>query len=100
MRRVKLMARESTPIRLEMSHNSLELVAVTQDVGHASERMDVTFEGEGLTIAFNPDYLLDGLDAARGEEVRVETIGDNKPAVLRGSDADDFLYLLMPVRVS
>ncbi|NLH66042.1 MAG: DNA polymerase III subunit beta [Candidatus Microthrix parvicella] len=100
VRRVKLMARESTPIRLEMSHNSLELVAVTQDVGHASERMDVTFEGEGLTIAFNPDYLLDGLDAARGEEVRVETIGDNKPAVLRGSDADDFLYLLMPVRVS
>ena len=100
VRRVKLMARESTPVRLEMTHNALELVAVTQDVGHASEQLDVSFEGEGLTIAFNPDYLLDGLDAARGDEVRVETIGDNKPAVLRGSEADDFLYLLMPVRVS
>jgi len=100
VRRVKLMARESTPVRLELGTDSLELIAVTQDVGHASEQLDVAFSGDSMTIAFNPDYLLDGLDAARGDEVRIETIGDNKPAVLRGSEAEDFLYLLMPVRVS
>lgn len=100
VRRVKLMARETTPVRLNMTPDSLELVAVTQDIGHASERLDVSFSGSELTIAFNPDYLLDGLDAAQGDEVRIETIGDNKPAVLRGSDGEDFLYLLMPVRVS
>lgn len=99
VRRVRLMAREATPVRLTMGPDGLELEAVTQDIGQASEAVDATFDGAELTVGFNPDYLLDGIEVAPGDEVVLETTDANKPAVLRATGRDDFLYLLMPVRI-
>jgi DNA polymerase III subunit beta len=99
VRRVRLMAREATPVRLTMSTSGVELDAVTQDIGQASEAVEGTFEGTELTVGFNPDYLLDGIEVTPGDEVVLETTDANKPAVLRATGRDDFLYLLMPVRI-
>ena len=83
-----------------MSAEGLELAAITQDVGQAHESVDATYEGADLTVAFNPQFLLDGLEVSPGEEVRLETSEASKPAVLRSIGDEQFLYLLMPVRVS
>ncbi|HEX4903306.1 MAG TPA: DNA polymerase III subunit beta [Acidimicrobiales bacterium] len=99
LRRVKLLARDATPVRLLMSADGLELKAVTQDVGEGSESLDAAYEGEELTVAFNPDYLLAGVEAASGEEITLSTMDSLKPAVVRTPASDDYLYLLMPVRV-
>ena len=99
LRRVKLLARDATPVRLLISADGLELKAVTQDVGEGSESLDATYEGEDLTVAFNPDYLLAGVEAASGEEITLSTMDSLKPAVVRTPASDDYLYLLMPVRV-
>ena len=66
VRRVKLLAREATPVRLAMSTDGLELVAITQDVGQAHESLDAKFEGTELTVAFNPEYLVQGIEVAPG----------------------------------
>jgi DNA polymerase-3 subunit beta len=101
VRRVKLMAREATPVRMVMRTDGLELVAITQDVGQAHEELDAKYEGTELTVAFNPEYLLEGVEVTPGDEVVVSTLDALKPAVIRSStDGGDFLYLLMPVRVS
>ena len=100
VRRVKLMAREAAPLRVTQRADCLELMAVTQDVGQAHEEVDAKYDGEELTVAFNPDYLIAGVEAALGDEVVLETLDALKPAVLRSTDGGDFLYLLMPVRVS
>ncbi len=100
VRRVKLLAREATPVRLAMSNEGLELVAVTQDVGQAHESLDAKFEGTELTVAFNPEYLVQGIEVAPGDEVTIETVDALKPALLRVPEHPEFLYLLMPVRVS
>ena len=101
VRRVKLLAREpNTPVRLAMSAEGLELVAITQDVGQAHEQLDATYEGEELTVAFNPEYLLAGVDVTPGDEIHLDTVDAQRPAVIRASGAQEFLYLLMPVRVS
>lgn len=100
VRRVRLLAQESTPLRLAMSADGLELIAMTQDVGQAHEVVDASYEGTDLTVAFNPEYLLNGVEVATGDEIRLETVDALKPAVLRAVGDEDFLYLLMPVRVS
>jgi DNA polymerase III subunit beta len=100
VRRVKLLAREATPVRLAMSTEGLELVAVTQDVGQAHESLDAKFEGTELTVAFNPEYLLQGVEVAPGDDVTLETVDALKPALVRSAEHPEFLYLLMPVRVS
>src|SRR6202022_1678298 len=97
VRRVKLMAREATPVRLVMQADGLELVAITQDVGQAHEELDAKYEGTELTVAFNPEYLLDGVEVTPGDEVVVSTLDALKPAVIRSTDdSGEFLYLLMP----
>ena len=100
VRRVRLLAQEATPVRLEMSNNGLELIAKTQDIGEAHEIVDATYSGDELIIAFNAEYLLKGLEIAPGEEVTLETTDNQKPAVLRAPEHPEFLYLLMPVRIS
>ena len=56
-------------MRLAMTSDGLELVAVTQDVGQAHESLDAKYEGTELTVAFNPEYLLQGIEVLPGDEV-------------------------------
>lgn len=100
VRRVRLLAQDSTPVRMVMRNGSLEVIAITHDVGKANESMEAGYTGEDLTVAFNPGYLIDGIEATTGEEVTLETADAVKPALLRSVGDEGFLYLLMPVRVS
>jgi DNA polymerase III subunit beta len=100
LKRVKLLAKDATPVRLKMTGDSLELIAITQDVGQASEDLEAVFQGNELQVAFNPDFLTAGLELATGDTVTLQTTDPLKPALLRSADRPDYLYLLMPVRVS
>jgi DNA polymerase-3 subunit beta len=100
VRRVKLLAREAAPVRLALRPDGLQLTAITQDVGQAREDLDAKYEGAEMTVAFNPEFLLEGVEATPGEEIVLETLDALKPATLRPTEGTDFLYLLMPVRVS
>jgi DNA polymerase-3 subunit beta len=99
LRRVKILAQDSTPVRLALGGDTLRLTAITQDVGNAHEEVDASYEGTEMTVAFNPDYLTAGVEAVEGDEVTLSTLDPMKPAVLRGVGHDEYLYLLMPVRV-
>lgn len=100
VKRVRLLAQEATPIRLEMGEAGLQLIAKTQDIGEAHETVDASYDGDALTIAFNAEYLLKGLEIAPGEDITLETMDNQKPAVLKSHEHPEFLYLLMPVRIS
>jgi DNA polymerase-3 subunit beta len=62
------------------------------------EVVEAKYEGDDLTAAFNPNYLVDGLTGITGERIEVEIRDGLKPAVLRGEE-EAFLYLVMPVRL-
>ena len=100
--RVRLVGqnKDTAPIRLSMSGEGLELSATAQDVGEAHESVEAKYEGADLTVAFNSQFLLDGIDAAASDAVVIESIDPLKPAVMKATDSPDFLYLLMPVRIA
>jgi DNA polymerase III subunit beta len=101
LRRVRLLVRDNTtPVRLSMRAGGVDLTVVSQEVGDASETVDADFDGTELTIAFNPTYLIDGVEAVTGDEVLLETVDATKPATVRAAEETSFRYLLMPVRVS
>ena len=64
--------REGTPVRLAMTPSGLELSATAQERADAVEAIDAKFEGTDVTVAFNPQFLLDGLlrDRGRGSGAR------------------------------
>jgi DNA polymerase-3 subunit beta len=101
LRRVQLLVRDNTtPVRLSMRQGGVDLSVQSQDVGDAAETIDGDYSGEDLVIAFNPSYLIDGVEAVTGDEVIVESADASRAATVRGAEDEVFRYLLMPVRVS
>ncbi len=98
VRRVGLLARDTTPVRLEFNALGVKLSSSSPDLGQAVETVEARYEGEDLTVAFNPQYLADGLTAATGESVRLDVRDGLKPGVVHG-EGDEFTYLVMPVRL-
>jgi DNA polymerase-3 subunit beta len=106
VRRVALVAERNTPIRLSFSGSEVTLEAGTGDEAQASESLDAGLTGDDISIAFNPNYLLDGLGALGASYAELRFTASTRPAVLAGKDSadavagDDYRYLLMPVRLS
>jgi DNA polymerase III subunit beta len=108
VKRVSLVAERNTPVRLSFAEGVLTVEAGSSDDARASESMDAEYEGEEMTIAFNPQFLLDGLAAIAADTAVLSFTAPTKPAVLTGQHGDDnavasasnYSYVLMPVRVS
>ena len=100
LRRVRLLVRDqTTPARIALKADGIQLTVVSSEIGQATEDVDAKYEGAEMTVAFNPGYLIDGVEAITGDEVLLETLDALKPATLRSTEGGEYLYLLMPVRV-
>ncbi len=85
-------------VRLNLkSGKSTTIEADTAQIGSASTSLDAEVDGEELQVAFNSNFLLDGLAALKDEEVEIRFAGSLKPAVLENKNKD-FKYIAMPVR--
>lgn len=106
VRRVSLVAERNTPVRLSFSDGELVLEAGSGDEASASEALESKLEGDNIAIAFNPTYLLDGLNALDTSHVRLAFTTSTKPAIITGASGDtsvdgtEYRHLLMPVRLS
>jgi DNA polymerase-3 subunit beta len=98
VKRVGLLARENAPVRMEFNALGVRLTSSSPDLGGAVEAVEASYEGEDITVAFNPTYLADGLQACTGETVQLEVRDGLKPGVVKG-EPDEFTYLVMPVRL-
>jgi DNA polymerase-3 subunit beta len=101
VKRVALVAERNAPVRLEFTEGSVALTAGGEDEGRAEEHLEISYDGEPITTAFNPQFLLDGLGAMPTGTARLLFTSANKPVVLRpeASDATGYTYLIMPVRL-
>ena len=101
LRRSALLASErSHGIRLALQKGSLEIAASNPEQGEASEEIEVSYSGDPVTIGFNARYLLDVLAVhAAGDVVEMGLTDEVGPSVIRGSQAPNFTYVLMPMRL-
>lgn len=101
IKRVALLAQSHTPIKFQFSaeDQTATISANTADVGGAVETIAVEIEGPSIEIAFNHQYILDGLNMITGDTI-IELQTSLKPGIFKSSEQKDFLYLAMPVRLS
>lgn len=82
-------------VRIQLSPDSMQVSAEHEGRGHAAASLDVDYSGGGLTAAFNPNYLLEGLKAAHTDQVEIQMDDPNRPAkFLLG---EDYTYVVMPL---
>lgn len=104
IKRVALVAERDAPIRMVFSGQELTLSAGAVDEAQAKEIIDVDMDGDDITVAFNPSYLIEGLSAISEPYVRMKLTTAVKPVEFNGqqeADSDesmDYRYLLVPMR--
>jgi DNA polymerase-3 subunit beta len=103
VKRVALVAERNTAVRLAFTPGELVLEAGTGDEAQAVEILEASYEGDDLSVAFNPQYLLDGLAAIDSDMARISFTEPGKPALITGKPSPDgqpdYRYLLMPIRL-
>ena len=99
-RRIGQLAQRNAPLRFAFAEGELTVAAETPEVGDASEAVPAPYSGEPLEIAFNPQFLIEGLESVEGDEVLMKLSSPLRPGLLEPVGADDFSYLVMPIRLN
>jgi len=99
VRRTGLMAQRKSPLRLRFEEGQLTISAQTQDVGEAHESQPIAYTADPIEIGFNAEFLRDGLESLEDDQVRLKLISPLRPGLIQGA-GDDFLYLIMPIRLA
>ena len=99
VRRIAVMAQRNLPLRLRFAEGELTVSVQAQDLGEARETMPAPFSGEALEIGFNAEFLRDGIESVEADEIELKLISPLRPGLIR-SEADDFQYLIMPIRLA
>ena len=105
LRRVNVFSNKSTnQVVLNISGSDLQLAAQDIDFSfEGNERMKCQYDGEDLAIAFNARFLIEMLNAADSDEVRLELSTPTKACIIRPTEADsdeDLLMLVMPLMLN
>jgi DNA polymerase-3 subunit beta len=105
LRRVSVFSNKSTN-QVALTINGSELGLAAQDVDFSfegNERMKCQYDGEDLTIAFNARFLIEMLNAADCDEVRLELSTPTKAGIIKPTELDDneeLLMLVMPLMLN
>ena len=86
-------------IRLSLTNAQLELSANNPEQEEAEESVSVNYEGAELQIGFNVSYLQDVLSVIDNEKVKITLHDPNSSAILEDPEADQFLYVVMPMKL-
>lgn len=88
----------STPVRCLFSEDKI-IFSCTSSIGRATESFPITLEGEEFEIGLNSRYLTEALKATESETVKIEFGGPASGVLIKPTENEDFLYMIMPMRL-
>lgn len=101
VRRAALLTTEdSRAVRLAFEEGTLTISSRAPEQGEAKIEMPIEYKGSAVEIGFNPTFLSDSLKVIEWERVEFKLSDGSRPGILKGVDAPDFLYVVMPVALS
>ena len=90
---------KSRAVKLALKKGTLTLSASSPEAGTAEEELEVSYDGEELSIGFNSRYLLDITQQIEGDNACFALADASSPTILREANDTSVLYVLMPMRV-
>ncbi|MBQ3166108.1 MAG: DNA polymerase III subunit beta, partial [Clostridia bacterium] len=81
-------------------HENYVDVSSDSEMGNVKENLIINLEGKDLTIAFNSRYLIDCLRCINDEFINFNLNSPISPCVIKPYSDDEYLYLILPVRMT
>jgi DNA polymerase-3 subunit beta len=100
LRRAHVIASEKGEgVKFSVHGDSMEIKTGGPDVGNVQEEIKIDYQGGPLEVSFNARYLLDVLNIIDTEKVKVELKEELSSGLIRPVDRDNYLYVIMPMRL-
>lgn len=100
VKRISSIAQDNMPIKLIFDNGKATVSMDIKEVGSSSENFEVSYGEERMEIAFNPEFLLDGINMMDDKSIILSIEEPLKPIIIKSEKNKELIYLLMPVRVS
>ena len=84
-------------VRLSVEKGQMTIFGRSAAAGEATAQMEVDFKGKPGDIAFNPDYMIEGLKSCELETVRLEFNEKTSPG--KFTLGENYIYIVMPITI-
>ena len=89
----------SSTVRMKVGQQAITMASESKEVGEGKEDITAEYAGEEVEIAFNSRFLEDGIQCIDGEKVVLGIIEPLKPGVVKEKEGEEFMYIIMPIRI-
>lgn len=100
LKRVSILSRErSNAVKMDISDGTLVISSSNPDVGEAQDEIGIDYKGDAITIGFNARYIMDSLEAMKGEIVSFALHDQLSPSLLMEEGQENYKCVIMPMRL-
>jgi DNA polymerase III subunit beta len=84
--------------KIDPTKERVEIFSQDQDLGEYQSGIPAKIKGKAVDISFNHRFLADGFLKIKSPEVFLELTDEDRAAVLKATDPEGFLYIVMPIK--
>jgi DNA polymerase-3 subunit beta len=78
--------------------NKIKILSENIDLGSFETEISSEIKGKEISVLFNYEFLEKGISAIDDPELFIGISGEDKPALFKPKNLEDFVYILMPIR--
>ncbi|MBD3208028.1 MAG: hypothetical protein GF370_01055, partial [Candidatus Nealsonbacteria bacterium] len=87
-------------VAVKSKEKQIEIVSQNPDLGEYRSFLKAKVDGEDITISFNHRFLSGGAAEIKKDKILFNLTNEDGPAALKPLGADDYLYIIMPIKPS
>jgi DNA polymerase III subunit beta len=99
MRRAQLMSSETRGVKVAATKEGVTIASDNPDLGEVREELEAEYNGEPIAIGFNPKYVVELLGQMASDQVTLALGGELDPGLIKPMGSDEYLGVVMPMRI-
>jgi DNA polymerase-3 subunit beta len=99
LRRAQLMSSETRGVKVAATREGVTITSDNPDLGEVREELEAEYNSDPIAIGFNPKYVVELLTQMSSDQVTVALGGELDPGLIRPLTGDDYLGVVMPMRI-
>jgi DNA polymerase III subunit beta len=101
VRRMLVMTSEkNTNMIMTLSADKVSLNSANSDIGEADDEIETKYGGEEISIGYNVKYIAEAIEVVEEDTIDFEINGSMKPTMIRGSGNENYLCIVMPLKIN
>ena len=100
LRRMSVISSDkSSFVKIKLIEDMMILNSTDLDIGKANEEIEISYKGKEFEIIYNVNYLIDAIQVINGRDILFEMRAELRPGVIREAGNDDYMCVVMPLKM-